>query len=102
MGYHYGKIDGVAGKIIPGTKSAPNKFGVYKARVEVNGIVKRADSTFFPDDMNCQEVVDSIVEAYGNRMYQKLNEYSGYSSNGMKIGMYLDENDKIISAFPIY
>ena len=87
-----------------GTDLPANELGVYKAQVEVNGIPKISNggfSTFYPKDMSPQEVVDSINEAYSNHVLKTGNEYYGYSSNGMKITMYLDKNSKIISAFPV-
>ena len=105
-GYHYDMVEGTSGSIIEGTKSpALNDAGVYKAKVEVNGILKKAnrgESTFFPDRMSPQEVVDAINEAYETRIFDtdSRNLYEGISKNGMKIKMYLDSEKKIISAFP--
>lgn len=105
-GYHYDMVEGTSGSIIEGTKSpALNDAGVYKAKVEVNGILKKAnrgESTFFPDRMSPQEVVDAINEAYETRVFDtdSRNVYEGISKNGMKIKMYLDSEKKIISAYP--
>lgn len=105
-GYHYDMVEGTSGSIIEGTKSpALNDAGVYEAKVEVNGILKKANggkSTFFPDHMSPQEVVDTINEAYETRVFDtnSRNKYEGISKNGMKITMYLDSEKKIISAFP--
>ena len=80
-------------------------FGVYKAQVEVNGIPKNANggfSTFYLKSMSPQEVVDSINEAYQNRVYIRGNTYSGLTSSGMEIEMFLDKNEKIISAYLVY
>ena len=105
-GYHYDMVEGTSGNIIEGTKgSVLNDAGVYEAKVEVNGIPKKASggySTFFPDHMSPQEVVDAINEAYSNKVLAHGNKYIGKSSNGLKIGMYIRESDgKIISAFPM-
>ena len=105
-GYHYDMVEGTSGNIIEGTKgSVLNDAGVYEAKVEVNGIPKKANggySTFFPDHMSPQEVVDAINEAYSNKVLAHGNKYIGKSSNGLKIGMYIRESDgKIISAFPM-
>ena len=105
-GYHYDMIEGTSGSIIEGTKSSVlNDAGVYEAKVEVNGIPKKGNegySTFFPDRMSPQEVVDTINEAYSNKVLSNGNEYIGKSSNGLKIGMYIRKSDgKIISAFPM-
>ena len=105
-GYHYDMVEGTSGNIIEGTKGpALNDAGVYEAKVEVNGILKKANggnSTFFPDHMSPQEVVDAINEAYEARVFDtnSRNIYEGISKNGMKITMYLDSEKKIISAFP--
>lgn len=104
-GYHYDGIKDTAGRIIPGTESQVNQFGVYEAKVEVNGIKKITNngySTFFPADMSPQQVVDAINEAYNNKKYSQGNTYSGVTGGGIKINMYIDGNGKIISAYPIY
>ncbi len=105
-GYHYDMVEGTSGSIIEGTKSpALNDTGVYEAKVEVNGTLKKANggySTFFPDHMSPQEVVDTINEAYSNKVLAYGNKYIGKSHNGLKIGMYIRKSDgKIISAFPM-
>ncbi|KJU96420.1 EndoU domain-containing protein [Streptococcus gordonii] len=55
-GYHYDMVEGTSGNIIEGTKGpALNDAGVYEAKVEVDGIPKKANggySTFFPDNMS--------------------------------------------------
>ncbi len=103
VGYHYEGIEGTAGKTITGSELPANELGVYKAQVEVNGVPKTANggfSSFFSKNMSPQEVVDAINEAYSNHVLKTGNEYYGYSSNGMKITMYLNKEGKIISAFP--
>ncbi|MCM1172348.1 MAG: EndoU domain-containing protein [Clostridium sp.] len=52
--------------------------------------------------MSPQQVVDAINEAYSNCELKlgTRNTYQGVAKNGMKIDMFLDENHKIISAFP--
>ena len=105
-GYHYDMVEGTSGNVIEGTKGPVlNDTGVYEAKVEVDGIPKKANggySTFFPDNMSPQEVVDAINEAYEKRQFKvkTRNTYEGFSKNGMKITMYLDSDEKIISAFP--
>lgn len=104
-GYHYECIEDTAGKVIEGTEVSLNDLGVYKAQVEVDGIPKKSNkgySTFFPKDMDPQEVVDAINEAYENSVYVEgtSNTYRGTAENGLEIEMYLNDNGKIISAFP--
>ena len=105
VGYHYEGIEGTSGNVIPGTESSVNNIGIYKAKVEVNGVPKTANggfSSFYPKSMSPQEVIGSINEAYRNRVYIRGNTYSGLTSSGMEIEMFLDKNGKIISAYPVY
>jgi hypothetical protein len=73
----------------------PNQFGVYKAKVEVNGIPKISnggESTFFPKDWSPQKVVDSINEAFENKQFVEgtKNKFRGLTADGLKIEMYID------------
>ena len=84
VGYHYEGIEGTSGNVIPGTESSTNNFGIYKAKVEVNGIPKTANggfSSFYPKSMSPQEVIGSINQAYRNRVYIRGNTYSGLTSS---------------------
>ena len=103
-GYHYDMVEGTSGSIIEGTKSpALNDAGVYEEKVEVNGTLKKANggkSTFFPDHMSPQEVVDSINEAYSNMELIEGSRYSGTSRNGIDIEIILNSEGKIITAYP--
>lgn len=101
-GYHYDMITDSDGRII-GNKSKPDTNGVYTAKVEVKGKAKSGNngySTFYPDKLSPQEVVDLINEAYKEREPVTGNTYSG-EAGGIIINMYLDDNKKIISAFPV-
>ena len=103
-GYHYEGYEDSLGKVIPGTCSEPDDLGVYKAKVEVDGIVKSGNkgySTFFPKDMSPQEIVDSINEAYDDRIDLGGDLFEGEASNGLIIQMYLDD-EKITTAYPIF
>jgi len=105
VGYHYEGLPNTGGSLVPGTETVPNSYGVYEAQVRINGVLKLANggfSSFFPRFMSPQEVVDSINEAYNVRDFVQGNMYEGTSSSGMKIYIYLDVEDKIISAFPVY
>ena len=109
-GYHYECIKDTAGNIVNGTEVLINDLGVYKAQVEVNGIPKSGNggySTFFPKEKSPQDVIDSINEAYNNKVFVvgSKNSYIGISNNGLEIDNLLKSirkynNGKIISAFP--
>ncbi|MGX7417384.1 EndoU domain-containing protein [Carnobacterium gallinarum] len=79
---------------------------LYEAKVEVNGIPKKSNggkSTFFPDEWSSQKVIDSINEAYSNKVYIDKNTFLGKLKNGMEIKMFTNpETGQITSAFPIY
>ena len=104
-GYHYECIKDTAGNIVNGTEVLINDLGVYKAQVDVNGIPKSGNggySTFFPKEKSPQDEIDSINEAYNNKVFVvgSKNSYIGISNNGLEIEMYINNNGKIISAFP--
>ena len=105
-GYHYEGMPGSKGEVIPETRSTPNSSGVYTGKVSVNDMPKTGNngvSSFFPEKMSAQEVVNSINQAYNNKIWIKGNTFRGIDSNGMVIEMYIDNNTgKIISAFPVY
>ena len=104
-GYHYDMVEGTSGNIIEGTKGpALNDAGIYEAKVEVNGALKKANggkSTFFPDHMSPQEVVDAINEAYSNKVLMEGSRYVGTSQNGISIEIILNSEGKIITAYPL-
>ena len=60
-------------------------------------------STFFPKHWAPQKVVDSINEAFANKLLQpgSKNVYVGICSEGVKIKMRLSSEGKIAMAFPM-
>ncbi|MEW9675734.1 EndoU domain-containing protein [Lentibacillus sp. L22] len=105
VGFHYDGLPTKKGEVIPGTETKPNEDGVYEAKIKVNGTTKKSNggkSTLFPKDWNSQQVVDAINEAYDAKTFISGNTYEGLTADGMVIRMYLDQNEKIISAFPVY
>ena len=103
-GYHYEGIEDSAGEVIEGTRTEPDSFGVYSGKVRVNGIKKSGNkgySTFYPEDMSPQEVIDAINEAYESRELLNGNLYAGLTDDGMEIDMALTDDDKIITAYPV-
>lgn len=105
VGFHYDHLPSKKGEILEGTKTKPNKKGVYEAEVSVEGVNKesnRGRSTFFPDDWDSQDVVDAINEVYENRTFISGNTYEGLTNEGLLIHMYIDDQERIISAFPVY
>ena len=102
-GYHYNMISDSKGQIIDGTRSKPDKNGVYTANVEVDGHRKDAISSFYPDSWSPQQVVDAIVEARADALKtgkMRGNYHVGYS-NGLRIELYLDSKNKVVTAYPV-
>lgn len=105
VGYHYDQLPTKKGSIVEGTETKPNQYGVYEAEVIVNDVKKTSNngkSTFFPDDWDSQDVVDAINEAYQSKTFINGNTFEGLSEEGIAIRMYLDNEEQIISAFPVY
>lgn len=104
-GYHYDMVEDSPGQIIDGTKSENDKNGCYSAKVMVNDVKKMSNngySTFFPDTMSPQQVIDAINEAYENceLVPGTDNIYMGLTHDGIEISLYLDGKGRITSAFP--
>lgn len=105
VGFHFDRLPTKKGEIVEGTETDPNEFGVYEAKVIISDVEKTSNggkSTFFPNDWDTQQVIDGINEAYDNKVYISGNTYEGLTADGMIIRMYLDQHEKIISAFPVY
>lgn len=105
VGFHYNQLETKKGEIIEGTRTKPNENGIYEAKVIVSDVEKTSNngkSTFFSDNWDSQEVVDAINEAYDNRIHINGNTFEGLTNEGIIIRMYLDNQNKIISAFPVY
>lgn len=104
-GYHYTMVADSKGKIIEGTKSEPDKNGVFTGKVEVDGVKKNGFSSFYPEDWTPQEVVDAINAAYEDALSNPDNPsdslWRGYY-NGIEIDMYLNDKNQITTAYPIF
>ena len=107
VGYHYEGFE-TETRVIESTRSKTDSNGIYRAKVTLNGKEKKAFSTFFPKDWKPKKVIKAINEAYKNREQINDNLYEGVYTEGIlnkkriTIQMYLDKNDKIITAFPLY
>ncbi|MCZ0874135.1 T7SS effector LXG polymorphic toxin [Peribacillus sp. AS_2] len=100
VGYHHESMMG--GKIVPGTETRPDRNGVYRATIEINGVRKNVDSSFFPKEWDRVQVLKSIEEAFNNKRQIGRNKYSTLTSSGITIEMYLKPDGSIATAYPIY
>ncbi|QHA37874.1 hypothetical protein D5E69_20250 [Rossellomorea marisflavi] len=100
VGYHHESMRG--GKIIQGSESIPDKNGIYRAKVDIDGVEKVAKSTFFPKEWNRVDVLKAIDEAFDNKKQVGPNKFKGVTSSGIKIEMYLNKDGSIATAYPLY
>jgi hypothetical protein len=67
------------------TKQA-DKYGVYEAKVSINGVEKGGVSTMYPDDWSPQQIMNEVQHAYENmELYKGTNIFRGEASNGIKL-----------------
>ena len=104
-GYHSrpGGQDPANARVVS-VKDGPNSKGVYTANIEVRdgGQWKSKFSSFFPDNLSQQEVIDIIVHAYKNSKNPKKQPWSGPSGLGFQVQGYTSSRGGINTAFPVY
>lgn len=85
-------------------RDKPNKAGVYTATIEIRdgNQWKNKFSSFFPDSMSKDEVIDAIVNAYNNSDNKNAQPFEGPSGLGFTIQGYTSNRGGINTAFPIY
>lgn len=108
-GYHHEGIRGETARVIPNTKTTPDKNGVYWGGVEKihhgNRLVKEGGSSFFPKEWSPQRVVNEINHARLNATPTNPNRptvLEGLSSTGMTIRIVIHKKTgKIKNAYPV-
>ena len=104
-GYHYSRVEDSKGEIIGGSRGKKDENGVFTANVEVDGVKKDGFSSFYPEDWSPQDVVDAINTAYKDALNDPKNPrgslWIGHAGK-LEIDMYLDDNRKILTAYPIH
>jgi len=85
-------------------RDAPNRAGVYTASIEIRdgNQWKEKFSSFFPDSMSRDEVLNAILNAYNNSSDPNAQPFEGPSGLGFKIQGYTSNRGGINTAFPIY
>ena len=85
-------------------RDRPNRLGVYTANVEVRdgGQWKSKFSSFFPDNLSEQEVIEVIVHAYNNSDAPNRQPWSGPSGLGFQVQGYTTSRGGINTAFPVF
>jgi hypothetical protein len=105
VGYHSrpGGKDPKSARLVK-IRDKPNRAGVYTAIIAVNdqGDWKEKFSSFFPDSMSQQDVVDAVLNAYRNSSDKKKQPWQGPSGLGFDIQGYTLSKGDINTAFPVY
>lgn len=85
-------------------KDGPNKHGVYTATIEIadGSRWKSKFSSFFPDSLTQEQVVEAILHAYNKSNNPKKQPWRGPSGLGFDIQGYTLSKGDINTAFPIY
>ena len=68
----------------------------------IENIEKKDHSSFFPKDWTPEHVEKAILEAYANRQQIVPGRVEGYSSEGIKILIWIDAKGQITTAYPLY
>ena len=105
VGYHSrpGGNDPVNARVVS-VRDEPNRLGVYTARVAVRdgNQWREKNSSFFPDTLSRDEVVDVVLNAYRESDNPNAQPFEGPSGLGFRIQGYTSGRGGINTAFPIY
>jgi hypothetical protein len=85
-------------------RDAPNRAGVYTASIEIRDGAqwKEKFSSFFPDSMSRDDVLEAVLNAYKKSTDPKAQPFEGPSGLGFEIQGYTSNKGGINTAFPIY
>lgn len=85
-------------------RDQPNRAGIYTATIEVRDGNEWKDkfSSFFPDSMSRDEVINAILNAYNNSSDPNAQPFEGPSGLGFTIQGYTSNRGGINTAFPIF
>jgi len=85
-------------------RDKPNALGVYTAEIEVRdgNNWKRKMSSFFPDAMSREEVIDVIVHAYNNKQSEEDGQWRGPSGLGFTVEGWTTSRGGINTAYPLF
>ena len=85
-------------------RDKPNRAGVYTAYIEIldGSQWKGTFSSFFPDSLSRDDVMQAVLNAYANSNDPKAQPFEGPSGLGFSIQGYTSDRGGINTAFPIY
>jgi hypothetical protein len=93
-----------AGARLRSVRDKPNRAGVYTASIEIRDGErwKQKFSSFFPDALSREQVLQAVVHAYRNSSNPDAQPFEGPSGLGFSIQGYTSSRGGINTAFPIY
>ena len=85
-------------------RDGPNQSGVYTASIEIRdgNQWKEKFSSFFPDSMSHDDVLEAVLNAYSNSKDPNAQPFEGPSGLGFRIQGYTSNKGGINTAFPIF
>lgn len=105
VGFHSrpGGVD-PGGARLRSIRDKPNRAGVYTASIEIRdkNQWKEKFSSFFPDSLSHNDVLNAVLHAYKNSNDPKAQPFEGPSGLGFAIQGYTSGRGGINTAFPIY
>lgn len=105
VGYHSrpGGNDPANARIVS-VRDKPNRAGVYTANIEIRDgdQWKSKFSSFFPDSLSRDEVVDAVLNAYRNSSDKNAQPFQGPSGLGFTVQGYTSRSGGINTAFPVF
>lgn len=93
-----------AGARVKSIRDQPNRAGVYTAAIEIRDEQqwKEKFSSFFPDALSREDVIQAVLNAYRNSANPKAQPFEGPSGLGFSVQGYTSSRGGINTAFPIY
>ncbi len=85
-------------------RDGPNNDGVYTATIAIRqgNDWQEKFSSFFPDSLSRDEVIQAVLFAYKNSKAPKAQPWEGPSGQGFRIQGYTSSRGGINTAFPIF
>ena len=107
VGYHH-RPNGVdpPGARVQRIVQAPDAGGIYRARVALRDpatgawVEKKAPSTFFPDAMSDDQVIQAVLAAFRDGRRRGDGQFIGASGRGFSIEGW-SQNGRINAAYPL-
>lgn len=105
VGFHArpGGIDPANARMLS-VRDKPNRLGVYTATISIRDgdQWKEKFSSFFPDAMSKDNIVEAVLNAYNNSGDRNAQPWDGPSGLGFRIQGYTSSRGGINTAFPVF